>query len=302
MPQSRICKSFILSTNIFCVLSILLTLGCTTTPYRYGGNYCTNNDAALKPGESQIVRGRRAPVIDAVGWIVGLPAKIIFLNHHVSNHDISPETELSIKQYLACNGMEKTKVRINEYDPGGEWHRLVDNKSVGAPIRYTVGTLSVVGYTLLPGRIFGWDEYNPFTNTINIYSDDSAIAVLQGGRAKDFAQREYKGTYAVARIVPGVGVWQDYKASNDAISYICENGNTESKKEGYRTIYPTFAFSATEPFSSLTSVPLVLPALAVGHVAGQVKAASIEEKEDPIKTESEALSTATPASYSAPIQ
>jgi hypothetical protein len=284
----------------FLVLAIVAvtTLGCAATPYRYGGNFCTNNDAPIKPGESQIERGRRAPVIDAVGWVVGLPAKIIFLDHHVSNHDVSPDTELSIKQYLACNGMEKTKVRINEYDPCGEWGRLVDNKSVGWPIRYTVGTLTVAGYTLLPGRIFGWDNYNPFTNSISIYSDVPAIALYQGGHAKDFAQRQYKGTYAAARIVPGVGLWQDSKAANDAISYIYANGNAQNQKEGYRAICPAFAFSASEPFSALTSVPLVLPAVAAGHVVGQVKAGSIDNRDVPLKP---AIETA-PASYSEPIR
>ena len=175
---------------------------------------------------------------------------------------------------------------------------MVDNKSVGWPLRYTVGTLTVAGYTILPGRIFGWDNYNPFTNSISIYSDVPAIAIYQGGHAKDFAERKYKGTYAVARVVPGVGLWQDCKAANDSISYICANGTAQNKKEGYRSIAPTFAFNATEPFAALTCVPLVLPAVAAGHVVGQVKAASIDRQDAPVNTPIDT----TPASYSEPIR
>jgi hypothetical protein len=279
-------------------LALISTMGCATTHYRYGGDYFTDNDGSLKPSESQIERGRRAPVLDAVGWIVGLPSKIIMLDHHVNNHDVSPNTELSIKQYLACNGMDKVKVRINEYDPCGEWGRLVRNKSVGWPARYTIGTLTVVGYTLLPGRVFGWDGYNPFTNTISLYSDVPTIALYEGSHAKDYAQREYKGLYAVSRVVPGIGLWQDYKASNETMSYITENGTAKNKKEGYRTICPTFAFSACEPFVALTGAPLVLPAVVTGHVVGQVKAASIDESGVPDTPGPEA----SPASYPEPMR
>jgi hypothetical protein len=284
--------------SLLWALTIISTLGCATAHYRYGGDYFTDNDGSLKPGESQIERGRCAPILDAVGWVVGLPSKIIMLDHHVSNHDISPNTELSIKQYLACNGMEKVKVRINEYDPCGEWGRMVRNKSVGWPARYTIGTLTVVGYTLLPGRVFGWDGYNPFTNTINLYSDVPAIALYEGSHAKDYAQRKYKGLYAVSRVVPGVGLWQDCKASNETMSYITENGTPNNKKEGYRTICPNFAFSASEPFAALTGAPLVLPAVVAGHVVGQVKAASIDESVVPDMPGPEA----GPVSYPAPMQ
>ena len=51
-------------------------------------------------------------------------------------------------------------------------------------------------YTAFPERIFaafpfigGGDHYNPYTNTINIYSDHRAIVLHEGGHAKDFARR-----------------------------------------------------------------------------------------------------------------
>jgi hypothetical protein len=198
------------------------------------------------------------------------------LDHHVNNHDISPETEAKIQEYLAANRLNKVKVRLNEYDPLGEWNRLVDNKSVGWPLRYTFGTLNVIGYTLLPGRLLGGDWYDPYTNSISLYSDVPALAFYEGGLAKDYAQREYKGLYAVAYAVPGVGLLcHDAHASADAMGYLRENGSPPEIKEGYRAVCPAYAVNATEPFEAIVGVPLVLPAALAGHVVGQVKAASV---------------------------
>jgi hypothetical protein len=284
-----------------CLLAILLAVvsGCTPVRYQYAGNFHTEHDAPLKPGEAQIERGRPAPVLDTVGWVIGIPAKIIMLDRHVDNHDISPETETAIGEYLARNDLDRVKVRVNQYDPGGEWRRLVHNESVAWPLRYTVGTLSVVGYTVLPGRVFGGDGYNPFTNTISLYSDVPSLALYEGGYSKDYAQREYKGLYAVGHIVPGVGLWQDVQASGDAMRYIQENGMPQDVKAGYRSIYPSFALHATEPFSACTTAPIVLPALVVGHVSGQVRAACIDDTETsqkpvgPVAVGSEGAGTVT---------
>jgi hypothetical protein len=271
------------NTERLAIASLLLVVfalgtlaGCASKPYRYGGDYHTACDAALRPNEPQIERGRRAPVLDTVGWVVGIPAKIVMLDHHVSNHNVSPKTEESLQEYLAANGLDRVKVRINEYDPKGEWQRLNANKSVAWPIRYSIGTLSVVGYTLLPGRVFGGDTYNPFTNTINVYSDVPALAVYEGGFAKEYAETEHKGLYAVGYVVPGVGFWQEMQASQDAMRYTQETGSPDEVKAAYRSISPAFAMNAAAPFSTFDG-PVMLTALAAGHVSGQVKALRVKE-------------------------
>ncbi len=267
------------ASNIACVLTLASCLGCATTPYHYGGDFHTQNDAPLQPGEPQIERGRPLPAVDTVGWIVGVPSKIVMLDHRVNNHQVSAETEQAIGEYLASNDLDRVKVRINQYDPGGEWRRLVQNKSVGWPARYTVGTLSLVGYTLLPGRIFGVDHYNPYTNTINLYSDVPAIALYQGGHAKDYAQTQYKGAYAVASLVPGVNLVHHTQAANDAVSYLAQNGTPDEIQQSYRSVYPMYAVRTSDPLAAVTGAPLVLPAIVTGHLLGQVQAANYRQPE-----------------------
>jgi hypothetical protein len=235
-------------------------------------------DAATDP---QVERGKRCPLLDTVGWVVGVPSKIVMLDRRVNNHDVSAATETAACDYLARNGLDDVKVRINEYAPGDEWKRLAHNTSVAWPVRYSLGTLCVLGYTLLPGRVFGGDQYNPYTNTINLYSDVPAIAVYEGGHAQDYATCPHKGLYAVANAVPGVNIVHETRASGDAITYLHEYGTAEEMKEGYRAIYPAFAIDATEPLESVTGIPILLPAVALGHVAGQVEAISVEKAAPP---------------------
>jgi hypothetical protein len=266
----------------------MILLGCAHRPYRCGENLHTQDDVPLKPDESQIERGRKAPVIDTIGWVFGIPTKILMFNHRVDNHDVSPETERAMQEYLATNDLDKVKVRVNQYDPLGEWRRLGSNTSVGWPARYTLGTLSCVGYTILPGRVFGWDHYNPYTNSIYLYSDVPTLALYQGGHAKDFAQREYKGWYSLAYEIPLVNLWPNSIAADETMSYMQNSETTPEVKEGYRTVGPAFAINASRGLGSVGCVPVVLPAVLGGHLVGQVEAASYKE---PIPPETTAAAT-----------
>ena len=174
----------------------------------------------LCENEPQIQRGERRKIIDAVGWVVGIPSKILLWNRRVENHRIGPETEAAIAEYLQVNDLDTVRVRLNQYRPGEDWHRLVRNKSVGAGWRYTFGAVSVLGETVIPGRLFGGDHFNPYTNTIHIYSDVPAIAMHEGGHAKDFARRKWKGTYAAVYTLPIVPIYHESIASRDVVAYL----------------------------------------------------------------------------------
>ena len=50
---------------------------------------------------------------------------------------------------------------------------------------YAIRSYYAVFYTIFPGRVFGGDRYNPFTNTINLYSDHPSIALHEAAHAKD---------------------------------------------------------------------------------------------------------------------
>ncbi|QDT40092.1 hypothetical protein Pan241w_01450 [Gimesia alba] len=270
---------------LLALLTLLLcpfVVGCASTPYQYQTNLITHPDLDFEEGEPQIVRGKPRKFVDGVGWVVGIPGKILLWNRRVDNHDISPETEAAIAAYLEKNGLDQVKVRINEYDPLGEWRRLRKNKAVGWGWRYTAGTLTALHYTLLPGRIIGGDNYNPFTNTISLYSDLPAVALHEGGHAKDFGSRKWKGTYAVAGALPGVSLWPEAIATNDALGYLRAEENYEDEQEAYRVLYPAYATyiaGAASPLLPYGDLVIKAGAVIPGHLAGRWKANEVRQEQ-----------------------
>lgn len=261
-------------------LALLATYGCATVPYRYGANIETPNTLRLREDEPQIERGRRVWVVDFLGNVFGIPSKLLLLHWKVDRHFISAETEAALADYLAANDLRNVKVRLNQYAPAGEWSRLVRNRAVGVGWRATLGTLSMIFYTVLPGRLFGGDNYNPYTNTINLYSDLPAIALHEGGHAKDFAPRRWKGTYAFLYALPFFALYPEARATGDALGYLKAEGLAAREKEAYKVLYPAYATYVGGSFSDYFPYPGVyLGPVLVGHAVGRVKAAQVPAPE-----------------------
>lgn len=232
----------------------------------------------LKDGSPQIQRGKPRKVIDVVGWVIGIPDKIILWNRRVENHNVSPETEGVIADYLAVNGLDTTRVRLNQYAPRDDWSRLVKNKKVSAGWRYTFGAGFTLWETLLPGRVFGGDHYNPYTDTIHLYSDVPGIAVHEAGHAKDWARRKWKGTYAAVYVLPGVPLYHESIASGDALLFAQTYLSPREQKEAINVLYPaygTYAGSALGELAPRYSNPIYYGSILVGHAVGRYKSRNI---------------------------
>lgn len=264
--------------------------GCAVQPYYYSYAVESENTMLLRDGESQFEHGRPNAFIDGLGhYILSLPSKIMLWNWQVDRHYVSPLHEKELERYLEKNDLHSVKVRINQYAPGGEWSRLFRNSGVTPFWRYTIGILSMVNYTILPGRLFGGDNYNPYTNTINIYSNHPAILLHEAGHAKDFARRRrpWNGIYAALRYLPFVPLYQEAIATGDAVGYMREEAQTREEKRAYKVLYPAYGtYIAGQALDLSMANPawwvryvvyagVVIPA----HVVGRVKAAHVEDDE-----------------------
>ncbi|MCA9049808.1 MAG: hypothetical protein KDA89_13825, partial [Planctomycetaceae bacterium] len=65
--------------------------------------------------ESQIEVGRPNRVVDGIGWFFGIPQKVLLWDRRAENHSVSPQTISTVEQYLADNGMQDVKIRVNQY-------------------------------------------------------------------------------------------------------------------------------------------------------------------------------------------
>jgi len=288
------------------LLAVLLAAGCATTPYPFAGHAETELTLPLRDGEAQIERGKPNAWIDGFGhYFFSLPTKLILLSWKVDNHDIPPDVEQSIRDYLSANGLCNTKVRLNQYAPGGEYRRLFRNRDMPAGWRYSVGLIGVTFYTIFPERLFagfpfigGGDHYNPYTNTVSIYSGSRPVVLHEGGHAKDFADtenRHLKGLYAGLRAVPLLGLpfalWQEAVASNDALSWELATGSSRESKAAYRALYPAYGTYVGGGAADVAgffvdgwiSYAIQYGVVVAGHVAGQTRALFVRERPEGIE-------------------
>lgn len=269
---------------LFLLLAVSMLLGgCAKVPYQDGGPEFERNLPVWRD-TPQVEVGRPNIVVDVLGNIVALPSKLLLWNWSVGNRNVSDETIASLSTYLQDNDLKNVKVRVNQYAPGAEWRRLFTNKSMNIFWRSTLGLFSTAMYTILPGRVFGGDSYNPYTNTISIYSDHKGIVVHEGGHAKDLYNRRLKGLYSALYIIPLVPLWHEAQATGDAIGYLRDRAQTEEEKDAYKILYPAYGTyiggSLTQflPVDLATSYAIQAAVVIPGHIIGRIKAAGVDDR------------------------
>lgn len=231
--------------------------------------------------EGGFERGKDNILLDGAGWVMGIPNKLLLWNTKVDSHSVSPEVEQDLRQYMTSRGLTDVKVRMNQYDPVGEWKRLVANKSIHPAFKYTVGALAGIKYTMLPGRLFGADEYNPFTNSISLYSDRSSLALREGAHARQAIESGYRGLYASSMYIPASPLWVDSIATKDVLNYSQETGNRLLRRESYLVLFPAYGARVGSSATFFLDAGIGQAAQAslalVGHAVGRTKAFRVSE-------------------------
>ena len=272
------------------------------TPARSGQTAGTPADGTVIRGESEeitasgasrlspisISSGKKRPVIDTLGWIWRIPDKLLLWDRRAANHKVSDETVGRVVTFLEQRELTDVHVRVNEYAPGDEWRRLRQNTHVGAGWRYTIGLLNWVGYTVFPGRIFGIDQYNPYSNTIYVYSDAAPLGLHEAAFAQDVRGRKYPGTYAAVQELPIINLWFRTNATERSLDYLAAEGDRDHLEEGYRLLYPKYGISVGHACSSIVAFgPLpVFPVAGaiVGHIAGGWEIRQLDAEQKKAKT------------------
>ncbi|OAI53147.1 hypothetical protein AYO47_00985 [Planctomyces sp. SCGC AG-212-M04] len=264
------------------LLAIVVFCGCAAGPYQVGHGWASNSAAAIAktgpateavgdPQPIEVAHGRRNVVIDGIGWVFGIPGKLIYWDRRFENHDVSPATESAVVEYLACNHLEDVTVRVNQYAPWQEWKRLQSNTNVGAGWRYTFGLVNLAGYTIFPGRLFGGDRYNPYTNSVYVYSDIAPLGIYSSAYSKDVHSREYPGTYAAVNEFAIASLWHDTIAADDALGYLAQRQDQAAYEEGVAFLHPYYGSQVGVAAESVVgAAPLLWIGGAIaGHLNGR---------------------------------
>ncbi len=269
-----------------CVRPWAIGIACAVTattvsasePYRFGTGWRSQSEPRCAPAVTessvQMETGRPHQLVDGAGWVLGIPGKLLLWDRRVNNHNVAPETAAAVATYLEQNQLQDVCVRVNQYAPGAEWRRLTENREVGAGWRYTIGTLSVVGYTIFPGRLVGGDRYNPYTNSLYVYSDIPSLAMQPAAYAKDVHAREYPGTYAAVNELPVITLWHETIATQDTLAYLETTAGRQEYIEALEVLHPYYGSRVGGSIDRVIGVgPLAqIAGAVVGHATGRWQA------------------------------
>lgn len=219
-----------------------------------------------------VSRGRPLPFIDALKNVMSIPDKLLFFNPHIDSHRIDPSVDEAVLAFAERHELTEVHVRVNEYAPLAELGRLLTSGNVNIFLRLTFGLMTWFAYCINVGRLLGGDHYNPFSNTVNLYSNHRSIALHEMGHVLDFKRRTFPGLYALTRLIPGVALYQEYLASLYAIQYLREIGDHEEEIRAFRILFPaysTYLFGALiEFFPTSVTRSLLFPVVLMGHALG----------------------------------
>ncbi len=283
IPRARL----LLALAIFGLVS---GSGCIQKTYRYG---IANQEllATLPQTPNLITVGGHHPRIDSIEQTVQYPAKVFRRWFSPSKPFEDPDTlrlqaVQSATDYLDDNGLKGVYVDVREYNPREQWNRLQNNRNISPFWKYTGGSLYHVGYCVLPGRAFGVDSYNGFTNTLSINSTSPANSLLRAGYVKKLYDQRYPGTYIAANWLPILPLVRDASIANDVLTYARLKQQWPVEKDLLPQVYAQLGGDTVSQATSLIPgfayMPFYLkPVLSgAGRVAGGVTGKAVANRRE----------------------
>lgn len=266
-------------------------VGCAQSRYLYGVrehiSYQPPDNA--QPTNPMAVGGYH-PRIDRLESFVEAPQR--FIEKHIPRKKEETEEKppeqlraeaISLSQeYLKDNNLQDVYIDVQRYEPGEQWARLRANDRISPVWKYTGGSLNVIVYSLIPGRAFHQDRYDPFTNTLSLNSTNPLDALYEAGSAKEYHKHERLGTYSMAQYIPFATLGHDWRVTSDVITYAQAKELWEVEKELYPYTYSNWTSSAVSealslyPVGSATQIVLGMAGEGAGKLAGNAVARDAE--------------------------
>lgn len=260
--------------------NFLLMSGCIQKTYRYG---IVNQDllATLPRTPNLITVGSDHPRIDSIERTVQYPKKTYRKWFPPAKPEGDPEVLRlqaveTATDYLDDNGLMGVYVDVREYNPREQWRRLQTNTRISPFWKYTGGAVYHLGYCVFPGRAFGRDSYNSYTNTLSVNSTSSAKSILQAGYVKKLYDQRYPGTYIAANWLPIVPLFRDKAIADDVLTYTRMKESWPLERELFPQVYAQMGGDTVSQATSIIPVVAYVPfyfkplLTAAGSTAGGV--------------------------------
>ncbi len=263
-PHSRCWTAAFVAGMCLCVWS------CATTPYKYG-RFSSDTSPAVR--KIEVSEGESHKTLDALSDAASWPVRKL-MPKRPDKRTISDETKEKVLAYLEQNDLADVHVEVRGYSPRRQWRRLGESSVVSPLARYTLGTFSVLGYSVLPGRLLGRNTYSPYTNTLYVNRDEPSLLLHEAAYAKSIRGKPVPDVYAAMARLPILSLGRELEGARDVVAYAQAQDDWDLEQDSYRSVFPHVGSGVTGGASTFVPVwwagPVMgLAGAAAGNVAGQ---------------------------------
>jgi hypothetical protein len=248
---------------------VIISSGCTHVfgPYKYGDFADSSYKRALDENPEPL-RGEEHKLMDGLRGALDWPYRVVTRKPKPASYAPTEAQKQTILNYLAENDLEDVQVEFHYFDPSHRWRRLRENKGVAPGWKYSFGVLSLAGYTILPGRVFGSTSYDPYCNCLQVNNNRAYESLEEAAEAKTAHRLRYPGTYlSIVGSIPVVRVYPQLLSSGDIVEYARHRKDWPLEKKAIEGYYVDAALNA----SSIALIdPSFVDGLAINLVSGAV--------------------------------
>ena len=266
-------------------LLLIAWSGCASPTYQYGLKHRVDPRPTLDMVNTITIGGEH-PKLDRVEKAIHYPLQKI--KSWFAKRDQSPPDPVELRravvykaqEFLILNELVDIKIDVGEYDPAEQWRRLKANDRIHPFWKYSFGTVEHLKYAWIPGRVFHYDKYNPYTNTLSIHSTRPSMAVYESAEAKIIRDHRFPGAYLAVCSLPIAPLFKDVRVANDVLSYARTRQEWDLERELYPQIYSAYGSDLVSQAAWVFPSAWVLPSYykpllsiaggAAGNVGGHI--------------------------------
>ena len=183
---------------------------------------------------------------------------------------LSPTTIKIMNDYLEDNELEALNIEFQIETPKNDWDRLEANAAINPLIKYSLGSLDWLSNAITKPSFWGRNYYDPYTNTMNINSNNTIEIMAEMSYAKIIQRQSCPGLYALGSKLPFISIFAQKQKTNEMIAYAKLKQDWELEKATIRKMYPGMLNGSSKDIGRVAGIffgPFYLrPAISVGGV------------------------------------
>ncbi len=214
-------------------------------PYKYGDFA----DSSYKRGlddDPEPLLGDEHKFMDGLRGALDWPYRVVARKPKPASYAPTEAQQQTILSYLEENDLADVQVEFHYFSPSHRWRRLRENQGVASGWKYSFGLLSLAGYTIFPGRVFGTTSYDPYSNCLQVNNNRAYESLEEAAEAKVAHRLRHPGTFlSVVGSIPIVRVYPQLLSSGDIVEYAQQRKDWPLEKKAIEGYYVDAALNAS---------------------------------------------------------